>query len=428
MNFFILLKIFFALLLTAAFIIFVKKFVFKNKNINKYVRIFYQYTYRPLLCLITTYFLYYLFILTADYYPKLINSNYHELLNYLVNGFVILFLFWLAFDLIALIKDSLMIWAHHNQHTTILTILPAMSESLNAAFLLLTISIFTPTLGLSGITLHVVEKGLKILLILTLGWISVKLIYIFENIIIQQHNSTNTKPVTLRKLTTQISILRRIILTLILIITTAAILMTFDNVKNLGAGLLTTAGVLSAIGAFASQQSLSRIFSGLQLAFTQPIRIGDTVIVDNEFGQVEEINLSYVTVKLWDLRRLIKPTDYFTKNGVLNLTRESTQLLGTVIIYCDYTLPVEILREKFKSLLQKSTYWDKNVSELDVTDVTDRCMQIRLLISAENADLLWKLRCEIREKIMKYIVEEHPERLTRSRNLSVSLTPPNLKT
>jgi small-conductance mechanosensitive channel len=194
-------------------------------------------------------------------------------------------------------------------------------------------------------------------------------------------------------------------------------LMVFDSVKNLGAGLLTTAGVLSAIGAFASQQSLSRILSGLQIAFTQPIRIGDTVVVDNEFGQVEEINLSFVTVKLWDLRRLIKPTDYFTQNGVLNLTRESTQLLGTVFIYADYTLPLEAVREKFKELINQSNFWDKNVYGLDVTDATDRSLEIRLLVSAENADLLWKLRCEMREKMIAFLVDTYPECLAKTRQV-----------
>lgn len=427
---FFLINIFFVLMLAVGLIIVIKKFVYKNKNINikKYFLIIYQYTHWPLLFLVVTYLFYYLLIPISAYYPKLVTSNYHKLLNYLLSGFGIIFFFWLAYAVVALSKESLMAWARHNQHSTILVVLPAISESLNAVFLLLMFNLFIPNLGLTGVFQQIFEKGLKVLLILTLGWISFKLIYIFENIIINQHNSSNTTPITVRKLKTQISILRRIILTLIVIITTAAILMTFDSVKNLGAGILTTAGLVSAIGAFASQQSLSRIFSGLQLAFTQPIRIGDTVVVDNEFGQIEEINLSYVTIKLWDLRRLIKPTDYFTKNGVFNLTRESTQLLGTVMIYCDYTLPVDILRDKFKSLLERSKYWDKNVSELDVTDVTDKCMQVRLLISAENADLLWKLRCEIREKIMKYIVDEHPERLTRARNLTVSLTPSQSKT
>jgi small-conductance mechanosensitive channel len=223
-----------------------------------------------------------------------------------------------------------------------------------------------------------------------------------------------------RKIYTQLTILKRIIIVFGVFLTFIAITMLFDSVKGLSTSLLTTAGIISAIGAFASQQSLGRLFAGLQLAFTQPMRIGDTVIIDNEFGQVEEITLFFITIKLWDLRRLILPTDYFTNKGLLNLTRESSELLGTIFLYTDYTLPVDLIRKKFTELLKASAYWNKKVGALEVTDIKQSTLEIRCLVSANDSSNLWKLRCELREKLIKYVVDHHHNCLAKTRSLSLN--------
>lgn len=267
---------------------------------------------------------------------------------------------------------------------------------------------------------EVETKLSKLFLIGMIGWLFYKVVDSLSYIIMNQYRREKVDIITTRKVHTQVLILKRIIISIGVIITFASMLMVFDSVRNLGTGLLTTAGIIGTVGAFASQQSLARLFAGLQIAFTQPIRIGDTVIIDNEFGQIEEITLSYIVVKLWDLRRLILPTDYFTNKGLQNLTRESTQLLGTVFIYADYTLPVATVRKKFQTILNESSLWDKKVSAFEVTNITETALEIRALMSADNASTLWNLRCEVREKLMDYIVKHHPECLAAKRSLNVS--------
>jgi small-conductance mechanosensitive channel len=240
-----------------------------------------------------------------------------------------------------------------------------------------------------------------------------------QKLIIQHIDIANNSGIKVRAINTQVILLKKIVQAIIIIVTIAAGLMTFDSVRNLGAGLLTTAGVLGAIGAFASQQSLSRLFTGIQLAFTQPIKIGDMVIIENENGLIEEITLSYVVVKLWDLRRLILPTDYFFSKGLQNLTRNSTELLGTIFIYADYTLPIDQVREQFFEYVKSSELWNKNVATFQVTDVKENSLELRGLVSADDAPALWNLRCELREKLIRFIVTTYPNALPLKRNITL---------
>lgn len=403
--------------LLISIIYFIFHFSSKNKIVSNYLSALYRTIKKPLLVIFLTYCGYLGILAFEIFYAEVINEKTKDIIGYLLGISEIIATIWLVSNIITLIKQKLLSWAINTEHTTIQYILPAISDSLSAAFLLLMLNLFIPALDLSGTSAEIMSKTLKVLFIATLGWICFQILSTLENLIVEKYVTKNDNLMLTRKVRTQVTILKRIVGATILIVTLATILMVFDSVKNLGAGILTTAGLISAIGAFASQQTLGRLFAGLQLAFTQPIRIGDTVIIDNEFGQVEEITLSYVIVKLWDLRRLIKPTDYFTSQGILNLTRESTQLLGTIFIYCDYTLPIESIRNKFTEFLQSSKHWDKKASALEVTDVTEKCMQLRALVSAENSGSLWKLRCEIREKLIAYIASQHPECLPITRQI-----------
>ena len=153
------------------------------------------------------------------------------------------------------------------------------------------------------------------------------------------------------------------------------------------------------------------------------MRIGDTVIVENGTETIEEITLLYIVVKLWDLRRLILPTDYFASKGMQNLTRQSSQLLGTIFVYTDYTLPVDEVRKKFLEMLQTSPLWDKKVAALHVTNVNEKAMEIRGLMSAENSSKLFELRCSMREQLMQFIVKTYPLCLSQSRNLNADDKP-----
>jgi len=328
--------------------------------------------------------------------------------------------FWLVLSAYHAASIHLLDWLVQTKKQATFVILSTLSQSLYAVIILMMTTFLIPLLGVTGIQEELLEKIAKLLLIGMVGWIFIQIVNGIEKLILHHIDIANNNGIKVRAINTQVLLLKKVIQAIIILVTLAAGLMTFESVRNLGAGLLTTAGILGAIGAFASQQSLSRLFTGLQLAFSQPIRIGDTVIIENENGQIEEITLSYVVVKLWDLRRLILPTDYFFSKGLQNLTRNSTELLGTIFIYADYTLPIDTIREKFFEYTKNSKLWNKNVATFQVTDIKERTMELRGLVSANDGTALWNLRCEVREALIKFIVNNYPTALPTKRNITIS--------
>lgn len=354
----------------------------------------------------------------SHYYIHKFNNGNLEYFAFILGIAEFITYFWVTFNLLGVGKNRLMQWSVQTNHPTLGIILPYIEKSLDTVLILLMVNLLIPLINLSGQTAIIVDRISQILLISMIGFFFFQLVNIGEKLISSRYIAHNTNVFSARKINTQLLILKRFIIALIVVITIAYILMLFDKVNSLGKGLLTTAGIISAIGAFASQQSLSRVFAGLQLAFAQPIRIGDTVIVENETGVIEEITLFYIVVKLWDLRRLILPSDYFSNKGMQNLTRQSSQLLGTIFLYTDYTLPVDEVRKKFLELLNESSLWDKKVGALHVTNVNDKAMELRGLMSADNASNLFELRCSMREQMMKFIVHTYPWCLSQSRNIN----------
>jgi small-conductance mechanosensitive channel len=191
--------------------------------------------------------------------------------------------------------------------------------------------------------------------------------------------------------------------------------MVFDQVRSLGASVLASAGVLSIIIGFAAQRTIANLFAGFQLALTQPIRLDDVVIVENEWGRIEEVTLTYVVVRIWDMRRLIVPLSYFIEKPFQNWTRSRSDLLGTVFIHADYTIPVDAVREELKRIVAQSSLWDGQVCVLQVTNATERTVELRALASAPDASKAWDLRCEIREKLIAFVQQNFPESLPRLR-------------
>jgi small-conductance mechanosensitive channel len=376
---------------------------------------------RPLIALVFCYALYALITIYQYYFPHL-NFILNKInLSTVLGVLELMVFFWLILRALSLGKARITSWALKTNNKTLLFLMPAIGSSLQASLFLLMVTILIPELHLHGLAGLFLEKISKVLLISIMAWIFVQIVNVLEKFIVSQYITENMNHYAARKINTQVSILKRVIIAIGMVVAIASILMVFDSVKNVGAGLLTTAGIISAVGAFASQQSLGRIFAGLQIAFTQPIRIGDTVIIENEFGQVEEITLSYIVIKLWDLRRLILPTDYFTSKGLQNLTRESSELLGTIFLYTDYSLPVARVRDKFAELVQKSKFWDGKVAALQVTDLKESSMELRALVSAKDASVLWSLRCEIREQLIDYIVQTFPNCLSKGKNIVIAL-------
>ena len=214
-----------------------------------------------------------------------------------------------------------------------------------------------------------------------------------------------------RKHVTQSRILERIAKVLIVIVTLAVALMTFEGVRQYGVSLLASAGAASIVVGLALQPMLRNLIAGVQLAMTQPIRIDDALLIEGEWGNVEEITSSYVVIRLWDWRRLIVPLNYFIEQPFQNWTRTSADILGTVFLYTDYAVPLDALRAELTRLLQASKYWDGKVNVLQVTDAREHTLQLRALASAADASLAWDLRCEIREKLVAFIQRNYPESL-----------------
>ncbi|MFC5284295.1 mechanosensitive ion channel family protein [Pedobacter alpinus] len=218
-----------------------------------------------------------------------------------------------------------------------------------------------------------------------------------------------------RKIRTQLQFLRKFFAALIIVLTIAAILFSFEGMRKIGAGLLTGVGIGGIIIGFAAQKSLGNLLAGFQIAFTQPLRIDDVLVVEGEWGKVEEITLTYVVVQIWDQRRLILPINYFIEKPFQNWTRISAEILGTVFIYADYTLPIDALREEFYALLEKHPLWDKKVKVVQITESKESVMEIRALMSSNNSGNAFDLRCDIREGLINFIQKNYPQSLPKVR-------------
>jgi small-conductance mechanosensitive channel len=219
----------------------------------------------------------------------------------------------------------------------------------------------------------------------------------------------------IRKLRTQVTVLRRITVAVLVVLGAAAILMTFAKMRALGTSLLASAGVAGIVGGLAAQSVLGNVFAGLQLAFNDALRVDDVLVVEDEWGRVEELTLTYVVLHLWDERRLVLPTTYFTTQPFQNWTRSSARNLGSVYLYLDYTAPIEQLRTEAERIVHASPLWDRQAWVLQVTDATERTIQVRVLASASDSGRAFDLRCEIREKLLAWINEHAPGALPVSR-------------
>ena len=218
-----------------------------------------------------------------------------------------------------------------------------------------------------------------------------------------------------RKILTQLQYLQRIAGIIIVVLMLAFILLQFDAMRSFGTGLLTSAGVGGIIIGFAAQKSIANLLAGLQIAFTQPMKIGDALIVNGEFGIVEEITLTYVTLRIWDLRRMIVPLNQFIDDSFQNWTRSTTQLIGSVFMYLDYTFPVERLREEAQRFVETQELWDKEVFGVAVTDNNADVMTVRIIASGSNSGNTFNLRCAVREHLIGWIQEHFPEHLPKTR-------------
>lgn len=280
---------------------------------------------------------------------------------------------------------------------------------------LLLLNFTLPLFTLSERMFYVLEKTIDILLTVSFAGILIALVTIGQDYVYHRYDLKKADNLKERKIRTQLQFLRKLLVTVIVIVTICVVLLSFENLRKLGTGLLTGVGVGGIIIGFAAQRSLANLLAGFQIAFTQPLRIDDVLVVEGEYGRVEEITLTYVVLSIWDQRRLILPINYFIEKPFQNWTRTTAELLGTVILYLDYNVPVDELRREFQRLLDATDLWDKRVSAIQVTDVTENNVQIRALVSARNSAQAFDLRCYIRENLISYIQKNYPESLPKTR-------------
>lgn len=243
----------------------------------------------------------------------------------------------------------------------------------------------------------------------------IKTVYILDGYIADRFNVGVKDNLRARKIHTQLKVLKRIVIIVVCILALGTMLMTFDKVRQLGTTILASAGIVGIVVGMAAQRTIGTFIAGLQIAFTQPIRIDDVVIVENEWGRIEEITLTYVVVKIWDMRRLIVPITYFIEKPFQNWTRVSADLLGTVFVYVDYTVPVEAVRAELQKILKDSQLWDGEVCVLQATNTSEHTLELRALMSAPDASTAWSLRCLVREKLVEFIQKNYPESLPKLR-------------
>jgi len=294
-------------------------------------------------------------------------------------------------------------------------VVPLAARSLRLVLPVVGIMFALPLVGLPAEYAGVLAKGSSILIIGTVAWILSQAVHLGEKAVLAEYDVTAADNLQARKVYTQVHVLSKTLYVIIAIFTAASILMLFEEVRRFGTSLLASAGVIGIIVGFAAQRTIANLFAGFQLAMTQPIRLDDVVVVEGEWGRVEEITLTYVVIHVWDERRLIVPLSYFIEKPFQNWTRASANLLGSVFLWVDYSLPLRETREAVREIVEANPLWDKRFWNLAVTDANERAMQIRVLATAADSGKAWDLRCEIREKLVEFIQDRYRESLPRLR-------------
>lgn len=252
-------------------------------------------------------------------------------------------------------------------------------------------------------------------IIISTTWLVILTLKILKNRMLRRYDVNTSDNLKARKIYTQFAVLENIIIFIIVILAIGIALMSFEGIRSVGVSVLTSAGIAGIIIGFSAQKAIGTLLAGIQIAFTQPIRLQDAVIVEGEWGWIEEIALTYVVIKIWDKRRLVVPSTYFIDTPFQNWTKNSADILGTVFLYTDYTVPVDSIREELDRLLENNPLWDRQAKVVQVTDATERTMEIRVLVSAKDSPTAFDLRVHIREKLIDFIKKNYPDSLPKTR-------------
>jgi small-conductance mechanosensitive channel len=333
----------------------------------------------------------------------------------------IIALLWLVFRVALAIEKRMQLWAARTDSVLGKVIVPIAGHTLRLTVPLLGIILLLPLLRLPEEWAWVTQKGFGVLFIVALSFLIIRGVNAVQLALMSRHRMDAEDNLPARRIYTQVSVIRKIIVTTVVIIATGSILMLFDPVRQFGTSILASAGIAGIVLGFAAQKTLGNVLAGIQIALSQPLLIDDIVVVEGEFGQIEEITLTYVTVRTWDLRRIVLPITYFIEKPFQNWSRVSTDLLGTVILYLDYQAPLAELRKELKRLVENNPKWDKKVCGLQVTDTNQSAIVVRALVSSTTPGKVFDLRCEVREGLIEFLRREHPESLPKVRNLNIEI-------
>ncbi|MGW7260391.1 mechanosensitive ion channel family protein [Streptomyces sp. NPDC054834] len=269
-----------------------------------------------------------------------------------------------------------------------------------------------------------IGRTLTLVLIGSAAWLVIRIAGAIVETSYSRYARAHRDPARVRRVRTQVELIMRVVSAIVIVVAAASMLLTFPAMRAAGASLLASAGILGIVAGVAAQSTLSNMFAGLQIAFGDMVRIGDTVVVDGEWGTVEEITLTFLTVRTWDERRITMPVSYFTSKSFENWSRGTPQMTGIVYWHLDHTAPVEAMREKLRDILRECPAWDGRAHGLQVTDSTPNTIQVRALMTAKDADDIWTVRVMVREQMITWLCAEHPYALPRVNTADAAL-PPN---
>lgn len=322
---------------------------------------------------------------------------------------------WLIFQAIRAVEKKLRHWAQSTGSVLNNVLVPVIGQTLRLAVPLLAVILLLPLLNLPEKWVWLTQKGFGVLLIVSLAFLIIRGVRSVQVALLREHRMDVADNYTARRIYTQVSVIRKLITSVVVVVGFGAILMMFDAVRQLGTSILASAGIAGIILGFAAQKTLGNLLAGIQIALSQPILIDDIVIVEGEFGRIEDITLTFVAVRTWDLRRLIVPITYFIEKPFQNWSRKSDEILGTIFLYLDYQVPLGELREELKRLVEKNENWDQKVCGLQVTDTKPNTIEVRALVSSLNAGKNFDLRCQVREGLIEFLRSRYPESLPRVR-------------
>lgn len=273
---------------------------------------------------------------------------------------------------------------------------------------LLGIELALGAIGLADPVGTILVHGIGVLLAVSVAWLVVRSTYVLDDLILDRYQLDVPDNLRSRRVRTQIQVLRRITVVVVAFVTLAVILLSFPQVRAAGAGLLASAGLIGVVAGVAARPTATNVVAGLQIALSQPIRVDDVVVVQTQWGRIEEIALTYVVVRVWDLRRLVLPISYFISQPFENWTRSTSDIMGWVFVQVDYAAPVDELRHAFEAILAASPNWDGKVGILQVTTLGTETMQLRALMSSTDSSRSWDLQCEVREHLIGYVQQHCP--------------------